>query len=79
MVDGYGADGSPGLLPHALQSVGLPFECAESYVTSSPVQEALAVVGVPRSLIQGWSEVAELADLPLPPRCAVLHGCERCL
>jgi len=23
------------------------------------------VVGVPRSLIQGWSEVAELADLPL--------------
>ena len=65
MVDGYGADGSPGLLPHALQSVDLPFECVESYFTSSPVQEALAVVGVPRSLIQAWSEVAELADLPL--------------
>ena len=44
VVDGYGADGSPGLLPHALQSVELPFECAKSYVTSSPVQEALAVV-----------------------------------
>jgi hypothetical protein len=29
------------------------------------VQDTLAVVGVPRSLIQGWSEVAELADLPL--------------
>tara|TARA_B100001540_G_scaffold63113_1_gene56756 strand:+ start:127 stop:1059 length:933 start_codon:yes stop_codon:yes gene_type:complete len=65
VVDGYGADGSPGLLPHALQSHDLPFDLAESYVTSSPVQEALAVVGVPRSLIQGWSEVAELADLPL--------------
>ena len=44
VVDGYGADGSPGLLPHALQ-------------------EALAVVGVPRSLIQAWCEVAELADV----------------
>jgi hypothetical protein len=40
-------------------------DLAESYITSSPVQDALAVVGVPRSLIQGWSEVAELADLPL--------------
>ena len=30
VVDGYGADGSPGLLPHALQSVDLPFElCRE--------------------------------------------------
>ena len=38
VVDGYGADGSPGLLPQALQSVDLPFELAESYVTSSPVQ-----------------------------------------
>ena len=65
VVDGYGADGSPGLLPQVLQSVDLPFDLAESYVTSSPVQEALAVVGVPRSLIQGWSEVAELADVPL--------------
>ena len=65
MVDGYGSDGSPGLVPQALQSVDLPFDLAESYITSSPVQEALAVVGVPRSLIQGWSEVAELADLPL--------------
>ena len=65
MVDGYGSDGLPGLVPQALQSVDLPFDLAESYVTSSPVQEALAVVGVPRSLIQGWSEVAELADLPL--------------
>ena len=65
VVDGYGADGSPGLLPQALQSVDLPFDLAESYVTSSPAQEALAVVGVPRSLIQAWSEVAELADLPL--------------
>ena len=65
VVDGYGSDGSPGLVPQALQSVELPFGLAESYVTSSPVQEALAVVGVPRSLIQGWSEVAELADLPL--------------
>lgn len=65
VVDGYGSDGSPGLVPQALQSVELPFDLAESYITSSPVQEALAVVGVPRSLIQGWSEVAELADLPL--------------
>ena len=44
VVDGYGADGLPGLLPHALQSLDLPFDLAESYVTSSPVQEALAVV-----------------------------------
>ena len=42
VVDGYGADGLPGLLPHALQSLDLPFDLAESYVTSSPVQEALA-------------------------------------
>ena len=34
VVDGHGADSLPGLLPHALQSVDLPFECAESYVTS---------------------------------------------
>ena len=65
VVDGYGSDGSPGLVPQALQSVDLPFDLAESYITSSPVQEALVVVGVPRSLIQGWSEVAELADVPL--------------
>ncbi|MCB4389117.1 hypothetical protein [Synechococcus sp. MU1617] len=65
VVDGYGSDGSPGLLPQSLQAVELPFDLAENYVTSSPVQDALAVVGVPRSLIQGWSEVAALADLPL--------------
>ena len=65
VVDGYGSDGSPGLLPQSLQSVDLPMDLAESYITLSPVQDALAVVGVPRSLIQGWSEVAELADLPL--------------
>ena len=65
MVDGYGWEGSPGLVPQALQPVELPFDLAESYITSSPVQDALAVVGVPRSLLQGWSEVAELADLPL--------------
>ena len=65
VVDGYGSDGSAGLLPQALQSVDLPFDLAESYVTSSPVQDSLAVVGVSRSLIQGWSEVAGLADVPL--------------
>ena len=65
VVDGYGSDGSPGLLPQSLQSVDLPFDLAESYITSSPVQGALAVVAVPRSLIRAWSEVAELADLPL--------------
>ena len=65
VVDGYRLDGSPDLLPQALQAAELPFDLAESYVTSSPVQEALAVLGVSRSLIQGWSEVAELADLPL--------------
>lgn len=67
VVDGYGSYGSPGLLPQSLQSVDLPFDLAESYITSSPVQDAydLAVVGVPRSLIQSWGEVAELADLPL--------------
>ena len=59
MVDGYGSDGSCGLVPQALQSVDLPFDLAESYVTSSLLQESLALVGVPRSLIQGWSEVAE--------------------
>ncbi len=79
VVDGYGADGSPGLLPHALQSVDLPFDLAESYVTSSPVQEALAVVGVPRSLIQGWSEVAELADLPLRRVDWLLTAAQRAL
>ena len=65
VVDGYGSDSAPGLLPPSLQSLDLPFDLAESYVTSSPVQDALAVVGVPRPLIQGWSEVAEVADLPL--------------
>ena len=65
VVDGYGSDGSPGLLPQSLQAVELPFDLAESYITASPVQEALAVVGVPRSLIQGWCEVAELADVAL--------------
>ena len=65
VVDGYGSDGSPGLLPQSLQSVDLPFDLAESYITSSPMQGALAVVAVPRSLIRAWSEVAELADLPL--------------
>ena len=67
MVDGYGSDGSPGLVTQALQSVDLPFDLVESYITSLPVKEALAVVRVSRSLIQGWSEVAELADLPLQP------------
>jgi hypothetical protein len=79
VVDGYGANGSPGLLPHALQSLDLPFDLAESYVTSSPVQEALAVVGVPRSLIQGWSEVAELADLPLRRVDWLLTAAQRAL
>ena len=79
VVDGYGADGSPGLLPQALQSVDLPFELAESYVTSSPVNEALAVVGVPRSLIQAWSEVAELADLPLRRVDWLLTAAQRAL
>ena len=65
VVDGYGSDGSPRLLHQALQSVELPFDLAESYITSSPVNDVLAVVGVERSLIQAWSEVAELADLPL--------------
>ena len=78
VVDGYGADGSPGLMPR-LQSVDLPFELAESYVTSSPVQEALAVVGVPRSLIQGWSEVVELADLPLRRVDWLLTAAQRAL
>ena len=65
VVDGYGSYGSPGQLPQSLQSVDLPFDLAESYITSSPVRDGLAVVGVPRSLIKSWSEVAELADLPL--------------
>ena len=79
VVDGFGADGSPGLLPQALQSVDLPFELAESYVTSSPVQESLALVGVPRSLIQAWSEVAELADLPLRRVDWLLTAAQRAL
>ena len=79
VVDGYGADSLPGLLPHALQSLDLPFDLAESYVTSSPVQEALAVVGVPRSLIQAWSEVAELADLPLRRVDWLLTAAQRAL
>ena len=65
VVDGYGSNGAPGLLPQSLQTVDLPFDLAESYITSSPVNDVLAVVGVERSLIQAWSEVAELADLPL--------------
>jgi len=51
VVEGYVADGSPGLLPHALQSVDLLFALAGSYVTSSPMQESLAILSVPRSLI----------------------------
>ncbi|WP_392345638.1 hypothetical protein [Parasynechococcus sp.] len=49
IVDDYGSDWEPGRLPQSLQIVDL----AESYITSSPVQDALAVVGVSRSLIQG--------------------------
>ena len=79
VVDGYGSDGSPVLVPQALQSVELPFDLAESYITSSPVQEALAVVGVPRSLIQGWSEVAEPADLPLRRVDWLLTAAQRAL
>ena len=56
VVDGLGADGSPGLLPYSLQSVDLPFDIAESFVTSSPLQKALAVVGVPRSLVKAVAE-----------------------
>ena len=63
----------------ALQSVDPPFDLAESYVTSSPVQESLAPVGVPRSLIQGWSEVAELADLPLRRVDWLLTAAQRAL
>jgi len=65
VVDGCGTDDSPGLMPQLLKAVELPFDLSESYVTSSPVQDALAVVGVPRSLIEAWSEVMQLADLPL--------------
>ena len=65
VVDGYGSDVEPGRLPQSLQSVDLPFDLANSYITSSPMGDALAVVGVPRSLIQGWIEVAALADVPL--------------
>ena len=65
VVDGYSPDQHPDLLPQALQAAELPFDLEESYITSSPVQDALAVLGVPRSLIQAWSEVAELADVPL--------------
>ena len=79
VVDGYGSDGSPGLLPQSLQAVDLPFDLAENYVTSSPVQDALAVVGVPRSLIQGWSEVAALADLPLRRVDWLLTAAQRAL
>ena len=79
VVDGYGSDGSPRLLHQALQSVELPFDLAESYITSSPVQDALAVVGVPRSLIQGWSEVAELADVPLRRVDWMLTAAQRAL
>ena len=79
VVDGYGSESSPGLVAQALQSVDLPFELAESYVTSSPVNEALAVVGMPRSLIQAWSEVAELADLPLRRVDWLLTAAQRAL
>ena len=65
VVDGYGSESSPGLVAQALQSVDLPFDLAASYITSSPAKDALAVVGVPRSLIHGWSEVAAMADVPL--------------
>ena len=70
VVDGYGSDGSPGLVHQGLQSVELPFDLAESYITSSPVQEALAVVGVPRSLIQA----ARLLNWQIC-RCGALIGC----
>ena len=67
VVDDAGLDFdlSPALLSASLQSVDLPFVLDESYIASSPVQDASVVVGVSRPLIQGWSEVAELADLPL--------------
>ena len=79
VVDGYGSDRGPGLLPPSLQSLDLPFDLEESYITSSPVQDALVVVGVPRPLVQGWIEVAELADLPLRRVDWVLTAAQRAL
>ncbi|QNI65932.1 hypothetical protein [Synechococcus sp. A15-44] len=79
VVDGYGSEGSPGLLPQSLQAVDLPFDLAESFITASPAQDALAVVGVPRSLIQGWSEVADLADVPLRRVDWLLTAAQRAL
>ena len=71
VVDGYGSDGSPGLVPPALQSVDLPFDLAESYVTSSPVQDSFALVGVPRSLIQGGARLLNWQIC----RCGALVDC----
>ena len=64
-ADGLSSDELTGLLSSSLQSVDLPFDVDQSYITSSPVQDAMAIVGVSRSLIDSWSEVAEIADLPL--------------
>ena len=66
VVDGYGSDGLAALVPHALQSVDLPLDLAESHITLSAVQKAFAVVGVSRSLVLGGSHAAHLeAELPI--------------
>ena len=55
VVEGYGSDGLAALVPHALQSVDLPLDLAESHIALSAVQKAFAVVGVSRSLVLGGS------------------------
>ena len=42
-----------------------PLEFAESYVAISPCVDQSLLVGCPRSLLQAWIDVVEMADLPL--------------
>ena len=42
-----------------------PLEFAESYVAISPCVDQSLLVGCPRSLLQAWIDVVDMADLPL--------------
>ena len=51
VVDGYGADGSPGLLPQALQSVDLPFMGSLFRKTTSSREKNELVILVTPSIV----------------------------
>ena len=67
VIDGLSADAftTDGLRRDCLGSVDLPFDLEQSYLLTTSIQDSIAVAGIPRSSLQAWIEVSEIADLPL--------------